>query len=320
MNVVITGSIAYDYVMFFAGEFAEHLLEEQLKQLSVSFLVDSMRRERGGIAANIAYTMALLKGKPRIMATVGEDFGEYRTWLEGHGVDTSAILEVEDVYCASFFANIDRQQNQIGSFYAGAMAHAAELSFSQHAPDADLAVISPNEPAAMSKYVEECKRLGIDYIYDPSQQTIRLSAEDLCAGIDGCALLTVNEYELGMIEKKTGLTRDKILMMSGGLLVTRGAQGSEIAFDGESYHIPSVPPAHVAEPTGAGDAFRAGLLRGMELGLPWDICGRMGALAATYVLEHMGTQNHVFSTPEFVARYREHFDDDSRLDILLGDV
>lgn len=320
MNVVITGSIAYDYVMFFAGEFADHLLEEQLSQLSVSFLVDSMRRERGGIAANIAFTMALLKGRPRIMATVGEDFGEYRTWLERHGVDTSGILEIEDVYCASFFANIDRQQNQIGSFYAGAMARAAELSFAEHAPDAELAVISPNEPAAMSSYVKECKRLGISYIYDPSQQTIRLSGDDLCAGIDGCMLLTVNEYELGMIEKKTGLTRKEILQMSGGLLVTRGARGSEIFVNGENYRIPAVPPAHVAEPTGAGDAFRAGLLRGIELGLPWNICGRIGALAATYVLEHMGTQNHVFSTAEFVARYREHFDDEGRLDVLLDDA
>lgn len=319
MNVVITGSIAFDYLMFFSGEFTEHLLEDQLSKLSVSFLVDSLRRERGGIAANIAYTMGLLRGRPRIMATVGEDFGEYRTWLEQHGVDTSSVVEIKDIYCASFFVNTDHRQNQIGHFYAGAMAHAAELSFEKHAPDATMAVISPNEPAAMRQYVEECKKLGIDYVYDPSQQTIRLSAEDLRAGIEGCALLTVNEYELGMIREKTKLSAEEITTLGSGLLITRGEQGSEIRVDGQAYAIPAVMPSHVAEPTGAGDAFRAGLLRGMELGLPWDVSGRMGAIAATYVLENMGTQNHSFTTADFVSRYREHFDDRGCLDVLLGD-
>jgi adenosine kinase len=285
----------------------------------VSFLVDSLRRERGGIAANIAYTMGLLHGRPQIMATVGEDFGEYRTWLEQHGVNTSGVVEIKDVYCASFFVNTDHNQNQIGHFYAGAMSHAAELTFQQHAPDADLAVISPNEPGAMSQYIRECKTLGIDYVYDPSQQTIRLSGEQLCEGIDGCRLLTVNEYELEMIREKSGLTQERILDIAGALLITKGKQGSQIFVDGDRYEIPAVPPDIVAEPTGAGDAFRAGLLRGMELGLPWNVCGRMGALAATYVLEHIGTQNHSFSPAEFVARYREHFDDDGRLDQLLQD-
>lgn len=319
MSVVITGSIAYDYLMFFSGEFTEHLLEEQLSRLSVSFLVDSLRRERGGIAANIAYTMGLLRGRPRIMATVGEDFGEYRTWLERHGVDTSGIVEFKDVYCASFFVNTDHRQNQIGHFYAGAMAHAAELTFEEHAPGASLAVISPNEPAAMRQYVQECKRLGIRYVYDPSQQTIRLSGEDLREGIDGCALLTVNEYELGMIQEKTGMNAEALTKLAGGLLITRGEEGSEIRVNGQLFDVPAVAPAHVAEPTGAGDAFRGGLLRGVELGLPWDVSGRMGAVAAAYVLENMGTQNHFFSPAEFVARYRQHFDDEGCLDVLLVD-
>ena len=317
MNVVITGSIAYDYLMFFAGEFTDHLLEEQMQNLSVSFLVDSLRRERGGIAANIAYTMGLLKGKPRIMATVGEDFGEFRAWLEQHGVDTSAIVEIENVYCASFFANTDRKQNQIGHFYAGAMANAAELTFTEYAPDTDLAVISPNEPGAMTQYIRECKHLGIDYVYDPSQQTIRLPGDELREGIDGCFLLTVNDYELSMIQEKTGLRRDQIEGLACGLLITHGKHGSEIVVDGRCYEIPAVMPDRVTEPTGAGDGFRGGLLRGIELGLPWDICGRMGALAAAYVLENMGTQNHAFTVAEFVARYREHFDDGGRLDVLL---
>ncbi|MDX1664713.1 MAG: carbohydrate kinase family protein [Candidatus Promineifilaceae bacterium] len=319
MNVVVTGSIAYDYLMFFPGEFTSHLLEDQLESLSVSFLVDSLRRERGGTAANIAYTLALLRGRPCILATAGQDFDEYRAWLEKHGADTSAVAVIEDEYCASFFVNTDQKQNQIGHFYAGAMAHAGRLRFAEHTPEGELAIISPNEPGAMRSYVEECKALGLPYIYDPSQQTIRLSGDDLRAGIDGCHLLTVNEYELGMIVDKTGLREEQIREIAGGLLVTYGKAGSEITIDGASYHIPVVPTATVVEPTGAGDAFRAGLIRGIQLGLPWDVCGRMGALAATYVLEKMGTQNHHYTPAAFVARYREHFDDRGALDVLLNE-
>lgn len=317
MRVVVTGSIAYDYLMLFDGEFTEHLLEEQLKSLSVSFLVESMRRERGGTAANIAYTLGLLKGSPYVMATAGQDFGGYREWLESHGVQTHPIVIVEDEYCASFFVNTDDTHNQIGFFYAGAMAYAGRLRFAEQVPDAQLAIISPNEPAAMRAHVQECKALALPYIYDPSQQTIRLSAEDLHAGINGARLLTVNEYELGMIREKTGLSEDQIRQMTGGLLVTRGKDGSEIFVDGTCYEIPAVPPRQVAEPTGAGDAFRAGLLRGIQLGLPWEVAGRMGALAAAYVLEHVGTQNHTFTVEEFVARYRQHFEDEGALDMLL---
>lgn len=316
MKVVVTGSIAYDYLMLFPGEFTDHLLEEQLKSLSVSFLVESMRRERGGTAANIAYTMGLLAGSPSVMATAGEDFAGYREWLEKHGVLTDPVVIVEDEYCASFFVNTDETHNQIGFFYAGAMAYAGRLRFAELVPDAELAIISPNEPAAMRAYVQECKALGLPYIYDPSQQTIRLSADDLRAGIDGSYLLTVNEYELSMIQEKTGLDLPRIQQMAGGLLITRGKDGSEIFVDGEYYRIPVVVPRQIAEPTGAGDAFRGGLLRGMQLGLPWDVAGRMGALAAAYVLENVGTQNHTFTIEEFIARYREQFDDEGALDLL----
>ena len=318
MRVVVTGSIAFDYLMLFDGEFTQHLLEEQLKSLSVSFLVDSLRRERGGTAANIAYTLGLLRGNPYVMATAGQDFGGYREWLERHGVQTDPIVILEDEYCASFFVNTDHTHNQIGFFYAGAMAYAGRLRFAEQVPDAEMAIISPNEPAAMRAHVQECKALTLPYIYDPSQQTIRLSARDLRAGIDGSYLVTVNEYELGMIREKTGLSEDEIREMTGGLIVTHGKDGSEIFVDGEYYQIPAVSPHRIAEPTGAGDAFRAGILRGMQLGLPWEVAGRMGALAAAYVLEHVGTQNHTFTPAEFVARYREYFDDDGALDPLLA--
>jgi adenosine kinase len=306
--------------MSFPGRFSDHLLADQLDKVSVSFLVDSMRVQRGGVAPNIAYTNALLGGKPRIMASAGADFEDYRTWLEQNGVDTSGIIVFEDLYCASFFVNTDQDQNQIASFYTGAMARASQLTFAQHGGDPELVTISPNDPSAMGAYVRECKQSGIPYIYDPSQQIIRLSGEDIFAGIDGCAFLTVNEYELSMIGEKTGLSQVEIIDLAGGLLLTLGKRGSRIIIDGERYEIPIVQPQSIVEPTGAGDAYRGGLLRGMQLGLPWDIAGRIGALASAYVLENIGPQGHTYDLNSFVTRYRENFDDEGALDVLLSEA
>ena len=317
MNIVVTGSIAFDYLMNFPGRFTDSLVADKLEKVSLSFLVDSLKRQRGGTAPNIAYTLALLGGRPRIMATAGQDFGDYRQWLDSHGIDTSAVVVIEDDYCASFFVNTDEDHNQIASFYTGAMAHAGKLTFRDYAPDAELAIITPNDPGAMLAYVVECKDLGIPYIYDPSQQTIRLSGEELCEGIDGATLLTVNEYEFSLIQEKTGLTESKILDMVGGAVITLGASGSRLLVDGTEIIIPIATPKRIVEPTGAGDAYRAGLMRGMQLGLPWATAGRMGALAASYVLEQYGPQNHAYTRQEFVARYRDSFDDDGALDILL---
>lgn len=317
MQIVVTGSIAYDYLMTFPGRFTEHLLADQLHKVSVSFLVDSMRRQRGGVAPNIAYTLALLGGHPKIMASAGVDFEEYRSWLELHGVDTSAVVVIDGQYCASFFVNTDLEQNQIASFYTGAMAYASQLTFAKYAADADLAVISPNDPQAMRAYVTECKQRGLPYVYDPSQQIIRLTGEDLLDGIDGCLLLTVNDYELSMIRDKTGLSEQDILEKVGGLVLTLGKYGARIVSQGEIYNIPAFQPHKIAEPTGAGDAFRAGLLRGLQLGLPWEVSGRIGALAATYVLENFGTQGHHFTPFEFVERLRQSYDDGGTLEALL---
>jgi len=320
MKIVVTGSIAFDYLMTFPGRFAEVIMADQLQHLSLSFLVDSMKRQPGGIAPNIAYTLALLGSRPTIMATAGQDFSEYRIWLEDKGIDTSAIVEIDDVFTASFFVNTDLDLNQIASFYTGAMAHATKLTFREYAADADLAIVSPNDPDAMCAYARECRELSIPYIYDPSQQTIRLSGDQLYEGLNGCQLLTVNAYEYSLIQERTGLNSEQIMERIGGLLVTRGGEGAELIVDGQKWQIPIVPSMHILDPTGAGDAFRSGLLRGMELGLPWDIAGRMGALASTYVLENVGTQNHDFTPAEFVARYRQHFDDKGALDILSHPV
>ncbi len=317
MKIVVTGSIAYDYIMSFPGRFTDSFVDGQMHNVSLSFLVDSLNRQRGGTAPNIAYTMALLGGHPTIMATAGQDFGEYREWLEQHGVDTSAIVDIEDDFCASFFVNTDQEQNQIASFYTGAMAYADKLTFAEYAADADLVIISPNAPDAMHNYAEECRQSGIPFIYDPSQQAARFSGEELRQGLEGCAMLTVNEYEYTLIQEKTGLNEAEIMARIGSLLVTKAEDGAWLVVDGQEYHIPPAPPQQVADPTGAGDAFRGGLMRGMQLGLPWEIAGRMGALAATYVLEQLGTQKHHYTPADFVARYREYFDDEGALDALL---
>ena len=317
MKITITGSIAYDYLMSFPGRFADNIVANQIENISLSFLVESLKRQRGGTAPNIAYTLALLNGRPKVMATAGQDFDEYRAWLEAQGVDTSGIVQIADDYCASFFVNTDQDQNQIASFYTGAMAHASTLNYARHAPETELTIISPNDPGAMKQYVAECKEAGIPYIYDPSQQTIWLTGEDLQYGFDGCYMLTVNEYELGLIQQKTGLSEDEIRERVGGLLVTKAEKGALLLINGEEYEIPSVAPEELVEPTGAGDAFRAGLMRGIQLGLPWPVAGRIGALCATYVLEQLGTQRHYFTQEEFIARYRQHFDDEGALDLLL---
>jgi len=196
------------------------------------------------------------------------------------------------------------------------MAYAKNLKFAELATDTDLAIISPNDPDAMRLYAQECKDLDIAYIYDPSQQTVRLSGDDLKAGLDGCYLLTTNEYEFELIQEKTGLSGDDIYSLAGGVLITSGEKGSKLTFGDETHTMAVFPPNEVAEPTGAGDAYRAGMMRGMQLGLPWTVSCNMGALAASYVLEQIGTQNHKFTIDEFIARYRQHQDDDSALDAL----
>jgi adenosine kinase len=318
MRIIVTGSVAYDYLMSFPGRFSEHILPEQIHHISLSFLVDSMRKQRGGCAPNIAYNLALLGERPTVMATVGRDFGEYRVWLEENGVDTSAIAEVEGEFTSSFFVNTDLENNQIASFYVGAMGKADMLSFHGLAQELiDLAIISPNAPAAMVKYARECQALGIPYIYDPSQQIIRLSGEELLEGIRGARVLIGNEYEFGMMRNKTNLSHEELLALPEVTIVTQAEQGSTIYADGGAVHIPVVPPKLLAEPTGVGDAYRAGLIKGLVHNLPWEVTGRIGSLAATYVLEQHGTQEHGYTRQQFMERYRQAFGNEPRLEALL---
>lgn len=310
MSVVLTGSIAYDYLMSFPGHFGDHILPDKIHELSVSFLVDSMKKQRGGIAPNIAYSLALLGERPKIMATVGEDFEEYRRWLELNFIDTSAIIVIPDEFTASFFVSTDKNQNQIASFYTGAMAHAHMVSFRDHVNGGiDLAVISPNDPRAMVQYVAECKALGIPYIYDASQQIVRVSDKDLIEGCNGSKMVILNDYELEMLKNKTGWSDTQVADSTETLIVTYGEKGSKITNSGKTIDIPIAPLRRMGEPTGAGDAYRSGIIKGVMHNFSWEFTGRLGALAASYVLEEHGAQNHDYSLQEFIERFRQDFGD-----------
>jgi adenosine kinase len=306
MSIIVTGSIAFDYLMSFPGKFTEHLLAEHMSRVSLSFLVDTMDKRRGGCAPNIAYTLALLGERPRLMATAGRDFNDYRNWLEAAGVDTSLVPDVPDKFTASFFCSTDVDGNQIASFYTGAMANAAELSFRTAGP-CRLAIISPNDPAAMVQYAEECRTLGIPHIWDPGQQCARMSGDELRNGTVGAAIVICNDYEFELIRQKTGMDEAAVFGVAGALVVTRGELGCSIYDASGRYDIPAVPPRRIIDPTGVGDAFRGGFMKGFATGQDLVLCAQLGSVAAAYALEHLGGQSHSYTLAEFQARREAHF-------------
>ena len=306
MSIVVTGSIAYDYLMSFPGKFTEHLLPEHVQRVSLSFLVDSMDKRRGGCAPNIAYTLALLGERPRLMATAGQDFGDYRRWLDAAGVDTALVKDVPGKFTASFFCSTDTENNQIASFYTGAMANAGELSF-RTAGEVQLTIISPNDPGAMLQYAEECRTLDIPYIFDPGQQCARMSGDELRDSLVGARVVICNDYEFELIRQKTGLDEAAVLERAGLLVITRGEHGCSILEGVSQVDIPAVPPMRIVDPTGVGDAFRGGFMKGMVTGMDLTTCGRLGSVAATYALEHLGGSSHAYSFEEFATRYESHF-------------
>jgi adenosine kinase len=318
MTIICAGSIAFDYLMTFPGYFRDHILPEKLESISLSFLVDSMTRQRGGTAPNIAYNLALLGEHPAIFGAAGQDFQDYRIWLENVGVNTHYVRIIPGEYTASFFANTDLSNAQIASFYTGAMKYAAEMSLDDLAGETiDLMVISPDDPGAMRRHVMECRERKVLYLYDVGQQVARISVEDMRCGVEGAWALFVNEYEFELLQKHMQETAKEILKKVPLVVVTLGEEGANIYDRGELTHTEIVPPQRILDPTGVGDAFRAGFLRGYRLGFDWKTCGQMGALAATYCLEQRGTQSHSYDVESFVARYRQYFDDKGHLDVLL---
>ena len=319
MSVILTGSIAYDYLMSFPGYFKDHILAEHLESISLSFLVDEMVKQPGGVAANIAYTLGLLCESPRLVATAGVDFEEYRKVLDDAGVDTSGVKIIEGKFTASFFANTDLSNAQIASFYAGAMADAGQISMKEIGltPD-DLVVISPNAPDAMIQYALECQELGVPYIFDPSQQIIRLDGDGLRQGITGAQALFANEYEFELLQKHSQMSAEEMLDAVDFAVITLGKAGSRVVEGGRiKGEVPAFPTKNIQDPTGVGDAFRAGFLKGYLSGFDLILCAQMGSLAATYCLEEIGTQTHCYLMKDFVTRFRTEFDDGGALDALL---
>jgi adenosine kinase len=306
MKLIVTGSIAYDYLMSFPGKFTEHFLVEHMQRVSLSFLVDTMDKRRGGCAPNIAYTLALLGERPYLMGTAGQDFGEYAEWLRATGVDTSLVKQVPDKFTASFFCSTDTENNQIASFYTGAMANAAELSF-RTIKEPGLAIISPNDPGAMVQYAEECRTLGIPYIFDHGQQVARMSGDELREGIVGADVVVCNDYEFELTREKTGLGEAEVLAAARVLIITRGEHGCSVYEKDSRIDVQAVPPHRIVDPTGVGDAFRGGFMKGMAIGAPLRVSAQIGSVAATYALEHLGGQSHSYTVEEFRRRYEQHF-------------
>ncbi|QPC80885.1 carbohydrate kinase family protein [Phototrophicus methaneseepsis] len=319
MNIVVTGSIAYDYLMRFPGSFKEHILTEALHQVSLSFLVEDMTKHWGGVAANIAFTMARFGISPKLMGTAGRDFPDYRRWLSEAGVDTSTVKQIDSVFTASFFCNTDEENNQIASFYSGAMALANQYTLAEalNGAQPDLVVVSPNDPQAMSNLTQECRDNDYRFVYDPSQQVARLDGNTLRHDMQGAYLMIVNEYEAHLICDKTGMTMDDLRQTIDLLVITHGGEGSEIYTNGDRIHVPAFAPTEIKDPTGAGDAFRAGFFTGLAYDRPLEMAGAMGALCATYTLEHIGPQGHRYNINEYVERFRQHQDDQGQLDVLL---
>lgn len=307
MNIIVTGSIAYDYLMTFPGSFSEQIIPEQLTRLSLSFLVNDMQKRRGGVAPNIAYTLALLGERPRIFGTAGQDFGEYRQWLESVGVDTTLVVQRPDKFTASFFCSTDQHNCQIASFYTGAMADDVRLSLKSLPAKPDVVIISPTEPTAMLQFAAECRELGIAHIFDPGQQCARATGDELRSGIIGANVLICNDYEMELIRQKTGLNEADILFKADAVIVTKGPHGCSIYLKDRRIDVPAVPEKSIADPTGVGDAFRGGLLKGLALGADWETCARLGSVAATFALECIGGQSHAFTLDEFRERYEAHF-------------
>lgn len=311
MSIIITGSLAFDHILQFPGVFEEHILPEHLSKLNVSFLVEDMKKMRGGCASNISYSIALLGQKPSIMATAGRDFGEFDEWLRKRGVDTSLIKIIEDEYTANCFITTDRNSNQITGFYSGAMSKGSLVSFKDiDYKDIQIAIISPNAPDAMIKYCKECRELGIPFIYDPGQQLPRLTKEDMLSSIEGSLFTIVNDYELSVILHRTGKTIEELLDLTKTIVKTMGAEGCSIITKEGEVTVKSAKPLRAADPTGAGDAFRSGFITGYVKGLDYEHMAKIANITAVYVVEQDAPATHEFTPEEFKARYKETYDEE----------
>ncbi len=319
MTIVVTGSLATDHLMRFPGKFSEQLLAEHLAQVSLSFLVDDLVVRKGGVGGNIAFAMGVLGSRPLLAAAAGTDFGEYRSWLEDHGVDCGGVLVSQDAHTARFVCTTDTEMAQIASFYPGAMAQARDISIGDlargHGP-LETVLIGANDPDAMLRHTRECRELGIPFAADPSQQLARLSGEQAQELIDGAAILFSNEYEWSLLLQKTGLTEQQVAERIGLRVTTLGAKGAVMVdTDGTTVQIDVVPSEDPVDPTGVGDAFRAGFLVARTAGLGLERAGQLGSLVAVHVLETTGTQEWDLDKRKAVERLRAAYGPEAAADL-----
>jgi adenosine kinase len=306
MPVAVTGSVATDHLMHFPGRFSEQLLAGNLDRVSLSFLVDDLVIRRGGVGANIAFAMGVLGQRPVLIASVGEDFVDYRSWLERHGVNCAGVHVSELAHTARFVCTTDDEFNQIASFYAGAMSEARNIELAPiiRATGADLVLISPNDPEAMLRHAEECRQRGYRFVVDPSQQLARLTGAQMRRMIEGAECLFSNDYEWGLLLRKTGWTEDEVLQRVGMRVTTHGEKGAEIVGrDSPRVQVAAVPERGKLDPTGVGDGFRAGYLTGIASGLSPERAAQLGSLIAVHVLEVTGTQEWHLNAGSALERF-----------------
>ena len=306
MSALICGSIAFDTIMVYSGQFKNEILPDQVHMLNVSFLVPDMRREFGGCAGNIAYSLALLGGQGQAMATVGKDFDDYGDWMAEHGISRDYIKVIDDAYTAQAYITTDLDDNQITAFHPGAMNQAHEQSVPSDA-GITLGVVSPDGKEGMVAHAQQFADAGIDFMFDPGQGLPMFNGDELKTIIGQASYLALNDYESQLVRDRTGMSEADIAAELKALIITKGGNGSIIYADGQTHEIPVGSPAALADPTGCGDAFRAGLIYGMQQGCDWPTIGRIASLMGTIKIERPGTQNHSFTLEDFKTRLADEF-------------
>ena len=307
MNIYISGSMAYDRIMDFPGKFSDHILPDKIHILNVCFTVNGMAEKFGGTAGNIAYSLSLLDEAPLIIATIGKDYGTYFEWLKKNNISVEGIKIIEDEFTAGAYITTDKADNQITGFNPGAMKYPSGFNVDDLDPQKSIVLLAPGNLQDMMSYAEACRKKGIRYICDPGQSLTQWEGKSLRDWLEGSMMLISNDYELQMIIKMTGMEKKGLLGLTKTIITTLGEEGSLISTSNLDTAVPAARVSEVLDPTGAGDAYRAGLLKGIALGRDLETAAKMGAVSATYAIEKYGTQEHYFTYEDFTERYRNSF-------------
>jgi len=311
--IVVAGSLSFDFIMNFPGYFKDQILPEKIHILNLSFLTEKLNKNFGGTAANIAYNLALLGEKPSILAPAGKDFREYKRFLDKSNINTQYIKVYRNDFTSNYFAIVDKSDNQIGGFYAGAMSKTVNLSLRKIEESIGFVVITPTEPKAMVKFAKECQELKIPYLFDPGMQLPRLTKNQVLDGVNGAKILIGNDYEISLLQKKIDWDKKKILSKVKIVVTTLAGKGSLIETKNKRLRVMVAKPRNISDPVGAGDAYRAGFVLGFLKGFDLKTCGQMGSVTAAYTVEKYGTTTHRFTKKQFCVRYKKNFGKELKL-------